>query len=88
MRKKARVKAREGRSEPERKRASEEVFKTASEQASMWCACGCEQCRRVRQGHQRVRCGSVTDGPCGSLDVTSFVKCEELPVSQHEGLNP
>ena len=24
----------------------------------------------------------------GSLTVTSFVKCEELPVSQHQSLNP
>ena len=52
-----------------------------SVQGSVWCACGCEQRRQVRRG-------SVTDGPCGSLDVTSFVKCEELPVSQHQGLNP
>ena len=44
-------------------------------------ACGCEQRRRMRRE-------SVTDGPCESLDVTSFVKCEELPVSQHQGLNP
>ena len=54
-RKKARVEASEGRSEPERKRASEEVCKPASEQANVWCTCGCEQCR------QQVRHRSITN---------------------------
>ena len=44
--------------------------------------CGSDQRR------QRVRHGSVTNRPCGSLDVTSVVKCEELPMLQHQGLNP
>ena len=60
-----------------KKRGREEACKPTTQTTS-----------EARVGHQQVRRGSVTDGPCGSLDVTSFVKCEELPVSQHQDLNP